>query len=74
MKKKDLIEMIEKLKVCIDEGHDFWFEDSYSRIGNSTIIIWKCNCCGFKKETKVTEEQELLLMKYKNLKPQESAK
>jgi len=63
MNKKDLIEMIDKLKVCIDEGHDFVFEGSYSRIGKSTIIIWKCNCCGFQKETEATEEQELLLMK-----------
>lgn len=71
---EDLIQMIEKLKVCVDEGHDWMFEDSYSRVGLPSIIRWKCKCCGFQKKTEVTEEQELILMKYKTLKPAERAK
>ena len=74
MKKKDLIEMIDKLKVCIDEGHDFEFVQYYPQCGSATTIEWKCRKCDYHKTTKATEEQELILMKYKTLKPQERAK
>jgi hypothetical protein len=70
---REIESMLDELKECIDKGHDFRFLESFRARGMRFDIFWKCQRCGYRKQTNATKEQESTLIAHKSLKPPEKA-
>lgn len=70
-KRSEIKEEIDRLKHCIEFGHDFEIKASYPSSHNENVhrISWKCRSCEFKRYSTATKDQLKTIDEYRKLTP-----